>query len=788
MTRTEHDDAETIRLREDGTRTRNWTRWGPYLSERQWGTVREDYSADGDSWSYFPHDHARSRVYRWGEDGLLGITDRECRLCFAVALWNERDPILKERLFGLTGPEGNHGEDVKEQYFYLDATPTGSYLKALYKYPQREFPYARLVEENRRRGKLDAEFELVDTGAFDESRYFDVFAEYAKAAPEDILIRLTIANRGPESAVLHVLPTLWYRNTWAWGRAGEGYWPRPRLHREGAATIVGEHASLGRHRLTLAGSPVLLFTDNETNEARLFGAPNPSPWVKDAFHEYVVTGRTDAVNPDGVGTKAAAHYRLEVPAGGSATIHLRLTADTEAGGPADGPEAEAVFTARIREADAFYDQHVPAALEPGERAVVRQGYAGLLWTKQFYHLIVKDWLEGDPAQPPPPTSRRSGRNAEWRHLFNRDVISMPDKWEYPWYAAWDLGFHLIPLARIDPEFAKSQLVLFMREWYMQPNGQIPAYEFAFSDVNPPTYAWAAWRIYKMTGARGARDRVFLSRMFLKLSLNFTWWVNRKDRLGNNLFGGGFLGMDNIGVFDRSQPLPGGAFLEQADGTAWMGMFCIVLLEMALELARGRSGVRGHGVEVLRALRRHRGFRELARRQRAVVPGGGLLLRPAPCRWARGAVAGAVAGGPPAASRLHGDGGPGACAVPGIREADAMVPRQPPRPGRPYLLRRARQRPAPAGAAVPGAARPDTPVHARRARVPLPVRHPIAVGCAPRAPLRAPARRPGAQGRVQHRGVDHRAVRRQLQLARTALAADELSADRGAGALPPLLRR
>jgi hypothetical protein len=579
------DDAEVTRLHEDATRARNWKRWGPYLSERQWGTVREDYSAGGDSWSYFPHDHARSRVYRWGEDGLLGITDRECRLCFALALWNERDPILKERLFGLTGPEGNHGEDVKEHYFYLDATPTGSYLKALYKYPQQEFPYARLLEENRRRGRLDPEFELVDTGVFDGGRYFDVVAEYAKASPDDVLIRITVTNRGPEPAALHVLPTLWYRNTWSWGRTGEGYWPRPRLHREGIDTIVAEHASIGRYRLTAPGSPTLLFTDNETNAARLYGAPNPSSWVKDAFHEYVVGGRRDAVNPDGVGTKAAAHHRVEVPAGGSTTIRLRLTADTEVGGPADGPEADAVFAARIREADAFYDDRVPAALDVGERSVVRQGYAGLLWSRQFYHLIMKDWLEGDPAQPPPPAERRNGRNADWGHLFNRDVISMPDKWEYPWYAAWDLGFHLIPLAHVDPDFAKAQLVLFTREWYMHPNGQIPAYEFAFSDVNPPTYAWAAWRIYKMTGARGARDRLFLSRMFQKLCLNFTWWVNRKDRRGKNLFGGGFLGMDNIGVFDRSQPLPGGSFLEQADGTAWMGLFCITLLEMALELAK-----------------------------------------------------------------------------------------------------------------------------------------------------------------------------------------------------------
>src|SRR5216110_2258644 len=416
--------AEEQRLAEDSARLKNWKRWGPYLAERQWGTVREDYSPDGTCWDYLPHDHARSRAYRWGEDGLLGITDREGRLCFALGLWNERDPILKERLFGLTGPEGNHGEDVKECYFYLDATPTHSYLKALYKYPQRAYPYAWLVEENRRRGKNDAEFELVDTGVFDDGRYFDVTVEYAKASPDDILIRVTVANRGPDAAPLHVLPTLWFRNTWSWGRTGEGYWPKPRLARAG----------------------------DGTNVARLFGRPNPSPWVKDAFDEYVVHGRADAVNPEGVGTKAACHYRLEIPAGGAVTLRLRLTADAEAG----GPDPSRVFADRIREADAFYARHIPGTLGEGEQAIVRQAYASLLWSKKFYHYVVKDWLEGDPAQPPPPASRRTGRNAEWRHLYNRDVISMPEGWEYPWYAAWDLAFHMIPFARIDPQFAKEQ--------------------------------------------------------------------------------------------------------------------------------------------------------------------------------------------------------------------------------------------------------------------------------------------------------------------------------------------
>jgi hypothetical protein len=579
------DDAETVRLAEDARRTRNWKRWGPYLAERQWGTVREDYSADGDCWTYFPHDQARSRAYRWGEDGLFGLTDRECRLCFSVALWNGRDPILKERLFGLTGPEGNHGEDVKEAYFYLDATPTHSYLKALYKYPQREFPYAWLVDENRRRGKLDAEFELTDTGIFDDDRYFDVTVEYAKASTDDVLVRITVANRGPEAATLHVLPTLWFRNTWSWGRTGEGYWPKPRLARDGDGAIVGEHASIGRYRLQADGAPTWLFTDNETNMVRLYGSPNAQPYVKDAFHEHVVHGRTDVVNPEATGTKAAAHHVLEIPAGGSRTLGLRLTANGETGGPPAGSAADRVFADRIREANAFYTRHIPASLGEGQQQVVRQAYASLLWSKKFFHYVVKDWLEGDPAQPTPPASRLTGRNSDWRHLYNRDVISMPEGWEYPWYAAWDLAFHMLPIARVDPQFAKEQLVLFTREWFMHPSGQLPAYEFAFGDVNPPVHAWSAWRVYKMTGARGERDRVFLSRLFQKLCLNFTWWVNRKDEQGNNLFGGGFLGLDNIGVFDRSKALPGGGSLEQADGTAWMAFYCVTLLEMAIELAR-----------------------------------------------------------------------------------------------------------------------------------------------------------------------------------------------------------
>ncbi len=592
---TQHDrralTAEERRLEEDDERRANWKRWGPYLSERQWGTVREDYSAEGTAWDSFPHDHARSRAYRWGEDGLLGIADRQCRLCFALALWNGRDTILKERLFGLSGKEGNHGEDVKEAYFYLDSTPTHSYLKALYKYPWSAFPYERLVGENARRGQALGELELADTGAFDQGRYFDVLVEYAKAAPEDLCIRVTISNRGREDAPLHVLPTLWFRNTWSWGRGGEEHGPEPRLRAIGDASIAAEHATLGTMHLELGPGPTgelpqLLFTRNETNAARLFGAPANGP-SKDAFHEYVVEGRTDAVSPTPSGTKACGLYRLDVPAGGTVELRLRLFAAEGArrtgGAPELGRGFERTFAERIREADAFYGRHIPASLGDEERLVARQAYAGLLWSKQFYHYVVEHWLEGDPAQPAPPPGRR--RNADWTHLYSRDVLSMPDKWEFPWFASWDTAFHMIPFARVDAGFAKHQLELLLREWYMHPNGQIPAYEWALSDVNPPVHAWACWRVYKKTGARGKRDLRFLKSVFQKLVLNFTWWVNRKDTTGRHVFSGGFLGLDNIGVFDRSAPLPGGARLDQADGTAWMAFYCGTMLSMALELAR-----------------------------------------------------------------------------------------------------------------------------------------------------------------------------------------------------------
>jgi Mannosylglycerate hydrolase MGH1-like glycoside hydrolase domain len=593
-TRQRQDDdpgqAELRRLVEDATRTRHWKRWGPYLAERQWATVREDYSAGGDCWEYFPHDHARSRVYRWGEDGLLGFSDQRSRLCFALALWNGRDPILKERLFGLTGPEGNHGEDVKELYFYLDSTPTHSYFASLYKYPQAEFPYARLLEENRRRGRDEREFELVDTGVFEAGRYFDVSLEVAKGGPNDLAIRISVHNRGPQAAQLEVLPTLWFRNTWSWGRSGESYPERPELRAEGEAVVVAEHVELGRFVLAAepapgGAPPERLFTENETNNERLYGAPNATPFVKDAFHRYVIGGEREAVNPERRGTKAAFRYPLEIPAGGSVELRLRLFSEAEAPAAAFGDAWEAVFAARRREADAFYAAQRPAGLGDAEAAVLRQGYAGLLHSKQFFHYVVRDWLEGDPAQPAPPPERALGRNRDWTHLHCRDLISVCDKWEYPWFAAWDLAFHMLPFAKIDPDFAKQQLLLFLREWYLHPNGQLPAYEFAFGDVNPPVHAWAAWRVYKIEAPAGKRDREFLRRVFDKLVINFTWWVNRKDLEGHHLFSGGFLGMDNIGVFDRSQALPTGGHLEQADGTAWMAFYCGTMLSMALELAR-----------------------------------------------------------------------------------------------------------------------------------------------------------------------------------------------------------
>ena len=552
--------------------------------------MREDYSSLGDSWEHFPHDHAPSRTYRWGEDGLLGICDRECRICFALVLWNGRDPILKERLFGLANPQGNHGEDVKEAYFYLDSTPTHSFMRALYKYPQAEFPYGRLLDENRKRGLHDREFEIEETGVFDGDRYFDVFAEYAKASPNDVLIRVRAVNRGPERATLHLLPTLWFRNTWAWGRTGEGYWPKPALRRDGGRHIVADHSKLGRFRLHLEPRspgvwPPLLFTENETNVARLYGKQVRKTFAKDGIQDYVLRGQKDAVNPAGTGTKAAAHHVLDLAPGEEAVVRLRLTAENEIKGPSFGEEFERTFEEREREADEFFESRIDSALGAEEKRIARQAYAGLLWNKQFYHYVVKDWVEGDPSQPQPPEERHRGRNTDWVHLSNRDVLSMPDKWEYPYYAAWDLAFHMLPFARVDPRFSKEQLVLLLREWFMHPSGQIPAYEFSFSDVNPPVHAWATWRVFKIGASGTERDRVFLSRVFQKLLINFTWWVNRKDPQGRHIFAGGFLGLDNIGLFDRSRPLPAGGCLDQADGTAWMAFYCATMLSMALELSK-----------------------------------------------------------------------------------------------------------------------------------------------------------------------------------------------------------
>jgi hypothetical protein len=577
--------AEERRLTESHERRVHWKRWGPYLSERAWGTVREDYSPGGTAWEYFPHDHARSRAYRWNEDGIAGISDRKQTVCFALALWNEQDPILKERLFGLTGNEGNHGEDVKEYYFYLDSTPTHSYMKYLYKYPQRAYPYAQIVEVNRNRGRQEPEFELSDTGVFADNRYFDVFVEYAKASAEDVLVRITAVNRANVAAPLHVLPTMWFPNTWWW--TPDSVRPLLRLVEGSDAIIDLQHPESGRRTLRADGTPRLLFTENDTNAQRLFGVGNATPFVKDGINDFVVHGATDAVNPALVGTKAAAHYHTTVGAGESVVIRLRLSHESSAAdGPALGTDFDAVFEARRREADEFYATIVPDGTTSDEANVMRQALAGMLWSKQFYHYVIGDWLKGDPTQPTPPSGREHGRNAQWPQLYNADVISMPDKWEYPWYAAWDLAFHCVPLALVDSEFAKEQLLLLLREWYMHPNGQLPAYEWAFGDVNPPVHAWAAWRVYKMEKKRrGVGDRQFLERIFHKLLLNFTWWVNRKDAEGMNVFQGGFLGLDNIGCFDRSAPLPAGGHLEQSDGTSWMGMYTLNMLAIAMELAR-----------------------------------------------------------------------------------------------------------------------------------------------------------------------------------------------------------
>ncbi|MCA9213386.1 MAG: glucosidase [Planctomycetales bacterium] len=585
----ENAQVELDRLAAEAERVpgANWKRWGPYLADRQWGTIREDYSADGRAWYSFPYEQATWRSYRWGEDGLLGICDRQCRLCFAIALWNGNDPLLKERLFGLTGPEGNHGEDVKEYYHYLDSTPTHSYAKALYRYPHATFPYEELIRENAARTLNDPEFEILDTGVFDEDRYFDVQIEYAKASPDDVLVRITATNRGPEEHLLHILPTVWFRNTWIWGCRHEGCSLKPRIEHVDDRTIEASHETLEPFLCHFGPHPdgdkaKLLFTENETNSELLFGTETYTPYVKDAFHRYVVNGETDAVSTKNRGTKVAANYRLSIPAGESTHIYFRMTIKDHVQSDPFSDDFQATFRQRIAEADQFYETVIPKNASEQQRLVSRQAYAGLLWTKQFYHYIVADWLVGDLEVAPPDDQRATGRNHDWGHVYARDVLSMPDKWEYPWFAAWDLAFHMIPMAKVDPGFAKQQLLVLLREWYMHPNGQLPAYEFAFYDVNPPVHAWACYRVYQMTGSQ---DKEFLAKAFQRLLLNFTWWVNQVDVNGDNVFAGGFLGLDNIGLFDRTDGLPEGTQLEQADGTAWMAFYCGTMLSMSLELAR-----------------------------------------------------------------------------------------------------------------------------------------------------------------------------------------------------------
>ena len=582
-------NQEHVRLSQEKDRAKNWKRWGPYLSERQWGTVREDYSDHGNSWAAFPHDQARRRAYRWGEDGLQGWTDRGCRLCFSPVMWNGHDSILKERLFGLGGNEGNHGEDVKECYYYLDSTPTHSYTKALYKYPQKKFPYTDIRLKNERLGRLGPELELADMGMFDENRYFDITQEVAKRSPQDILWRITITNHGPDSAPIHMLPSVWLRNTWSWDVDGQAPVVKPSITREGDTLLI-KHESLGNFRFHTAVSgdhsrkADWLFTENDTNHESLGDRKNESPYTKDAFHRYLVNGEKKAVSPEDEGTKAAAHFVFDIPAGGSVTIMARLHLLEEDSGIHGFDQFHETVDARLREADEFYADVIQPGISDEENMICRQGYAGLLWTKQFFHYVVDDWLKGDKDIPEPPENRLAGRNSDWHHFHAKDILSMPDKWEYPWFAAWDTAFHMLPFCAVDSSFSKHQLLLLLREWYMHPNGQLPAYEWNFSDVNPPVHAWAVWRVYKIANKKGERDLLFLEKAFQKLLMNFTWWVNRKDLDGRHVFGGGFLGLDNIGVFDRSHALPGGGYLQQADGTAWMGFYCLTMLSMALELA------------------------------------------------------------------------------------------------------------------------------------------------------------------------------------------------------------
>ena len=798
---------EQNRLEEARKGEAAWKKWGPYLSERQWGTVREDYSEGGDAWNFFTHDHARSRAYRWGEDGLAGISDDKQRLCFALALWNGKDPLLKERLFGLTNSEGNHGEDVKEYYFYLDSTPTHSYMKYLYKYPQAAFPYADLVETNRRRTRDEMEYELLDTGVFKDDRYFDVFVEYAKAGPEDILVRITAANRGPDAAELHLLPTLWFRNDWApWIADVSRAAVKPNLKRIGAtagtSAVAATHPVLGEYTLCCEGEVPLLFTENETNHERLFpGQKNDTPYVKDGINDCVVQGNRGAVNPGKQGTKVAAHYRLKVGPGQSATVRLRLTGPAAAGTSGKtgttaswfGTEFEKTLAVRLQEADDFYRSVTPPSVSPDAANVMRQAIAGMLWSKQFYFFDGDNWLDEHNSNPL-HAGYRVSRNSEWFHMVNEDIISMPDKWEYPWYAAWDLAFHTLPLAIVDPDFAKEQMELMLRGVYLHPSGQMPAYEWNFSDVNPPVHAFATLFLHRTEQAlRGEVDVDFLKSAFNKLLLNFTWWVNRKDRFGKNVFEGGFLGLDNIGVFDRSAPLPTGGHLEQADGTAWMALFSQNMLELACELAVHDPTYEDMIPKFAEHFYLHRGRHEPSRSGRHVGRGGRLLLRPAAApRRQRHAAQGALDGGAPAPVRDDRDRGVAAGARPagdgsdpGTPAPDARAPKDHPPHGSGTLRRGG---PGDRGPAQPGAAPPDSHEDARRERVPESLRHPLAFPVPRAAPVRLPRERPGVPGGLPAGRVEHRHVRRQLQLAGPGLDAGECAHPPGAAELLPVLRR
>ena len=786
------DTREQQRLAEAREQSVPWKRWGPYLSERQWGTVREDYSADGNAWDYFSHDQARSRAYRWGEDGIAGISDDKQTLCFALALWNGKDPIVKERLFGLTNSEGNHGEDVKEYYFYLDSTPTHSYMKCLYKYPQAAYPYALLVDTNKKRSRQEMEYELLDTGVFDDDRYFDVFVEYAKAGPEDILIRISVANRGPEPATLHVLPTLWFRNTWSWAQGAA----KPLLKDAGSATgatvISASHPEFGDRRLYCEGEPTLLFTENETNNKRIFGTENATPYVKDAVNEYLVHRRHEAVNPGRTGTKAAASYRMTVAAGQTGVIRLRLT-DAQAAPTAFGSAFDDAFAARLREADEFYRAITPRSSTEDEARVMRQAFAGMLWTKQYYFFDADRWLEEHEAHPLLGQTRQI-RNREWYHMVNDHVISMPDKWEYPWYAAWDLAFHCIALAAVDPDFAREQLDLMLREIYMHPSGQIPAYEWNYSDVNPPVHAWATLFLHRVDQALdGTADMEFLKRSFIKLALNFNWWVNRKDRFGKNVFEGGFLGLDNIGVFDRSAPLPTGGHLEQADGTAWVALFCQNMIELSVELAAAdpsyqdmctkfvehffwiASGMNRTGpdgmwdeedgfyYDVLR-LPDGSAQRLKVRSMVGLLP---LCATTVIEQWQRERV--------PEVTVAW---------MKRLKRMPELMQRHP----RDGARSRGRRRPRDPCAGRRRAAAADPRADARREGVPQPLRVARALPLPPRASVRLQGRHAGVPGGLPACRVRFRNVRRQLQLARPGLDAGERAHHPRAAAVLPLLRR